>query len=203
MTIIISKKHIISLIVFVILLITAGIAGAYIQTSYFSKPVNRVLSSTEEASTEAKGTLQTTDTHESKLNYADTMEMPFASCVSQINNSGEVSTTYNTDTPFSPAFLEGHNATAHNGFMDVNGDNLVDYVYSDSRNNGSEPGGPGVYNEFIGCVYLNNGSGWTKAFQCSAYTYTDPVTGVMTSGQFRGDCAGSVTTAKTNSTDKQ
>jgi hypothetical protein len=124
--------------------------------------------------------------------YPHDMHIPFASCFADVYYRGEFSDTYNLDTRYNPSFWYSQNSSgrAQNGMLDVNGDNLPDYVYSNSDTSIIASPYTGLQNIFTGCVYLNNGSGWDKAFQCYSRTVTDIKTGEIVSGEFKGDCAG-------------
>ena len=86
------------------------------------------------------------------------------------------STTFKTNTPWSTAFVVAPTNTLTNGFeRDINGDGLPDYVYVNHSANTAS-------NNEQDCVYLSNGTGWTKAYQCVAVAGTTP--------RYYGDCAG-------------
>lgn len=62
---------------------------------------------------------------------------------------------------------------------DINGDGLPDYMWIDhATSNGA--------NGMRDCVYLSNGHGWTKAYQCVAIKAN---TNVATPVTYYGDCA--------------
>ena len=79
--------------------------------------------------------------------------------------SGPTSTTYKQSEWDSIFVVEsgGH-------FVDVNGDGLVDYVYTNNIGGVS------------GCVYLNTGDGWERVFKCKGSSSSGTWT-------YRGDCA--------------
>lgn len=112
-----------------------------------------------------------------------------ANCIKDLEYGTNSSTTYNANSPYNLSFVIGNaNNTSPqglNGFYDINGDNLPDYVYSHSY---TGSGGNVVESNFEGCVYLNNGNGWTRVFRCKANTYIE--NGQITNAQYWGDCAG-------------
>lgn len=106
--------------------------------------------------------------------------LPHPNCVMDLVHGYETSDEYNPNTDYNLSFFVG----GQSGFQDVNGDNLVDYVYTSTTYGGS------TQSIYAGCVYLNNGSGWTKAHACYANTITDPQGNIETR-EYRGDCAAS------------
>lgn len=112
-----------------------------------------------------------------------------ANCIKDLEWGTNPSTTYNSNSPYNLSFVIGDASSSSpqglNGFYDINGDNLPDYVYSLSY---TGSGGNVVESNFEGCVYLNNGNGWTRAFRCKAHTYIE--NGQITTAQYWGDCAG-------------
>ncbi len=103
------------------------------------------------------------------------------------------STTYVPNAQYETAFMSTDDSPTISTLQDINGDNLPDYLYSYSRgnvvNNIAE-------NSHYGCIYLNNGAGWTKAYRCFATTRKDLETGNITNSEYRGDCAGSTASSK-------
>lgn len=91
------------------------------------------------------------------------------------------STTLKMDAPWSTLDIKSsppwNNAgPVTNQFLDVNGDGLLDHIYSSYLNGYGE-----IYiNE---CLLLNTGRGWTPGFKCVGET----INGIDT---FYGDCAG-------------
>ena len=120
---------------------------------------------------------------------------PHLNCVQDIIRTTEPSDVYVSDVPYS---LQFHGSSPTNSFQDVNGDNLPDYVYAYNTING----GINLYQNYMGCVYLNNGTGWDKVYQCYAVTETIVETGEITEAKYYGDCAGEPS-AKTGSNNKQ
>ncbi len=108
---------------------------------------------------------------------------PHLNCIEELVRTTEPSDVYVNDAPYS---LQFHGSSLTNNFQDVNGDNLPDYVYAYNTING----GSNLLQTYIGCVYLNNGAGWDKAYQCYAVTHTDTSTGEITTAEYYGDCAG-------------
>lgn len=93
------------------------------------------------------------------------------------------SSVFNPNNAYNLSFTQG----STNMFQDINGDNLPDYVFS----SGSIDGGTTALWQHSACVFLNNGNGWTKAYECYAVTHVNRDTGEITIGQYYGDCAGS------------
>lgn len=98
------------------------------------------------------------------------------------------SSTFKTDVPWSTAMVPPWGGTLNqpqngaitkivNDFQrDINGDGIADFVYVERNTNV-------IYNGNVmrDCVYLSNGAGWEKVYQCVA-TQTNPP-------RFYGDCA--------------
>lgn len=102
------------------------------------------------------------------------------------------STVYEPNPDFDVSFL-GTDYTNQNSarsfFQDINGDNLPDYIFS----NGVASGGPNYEVTSVNhtsCVYLNDGSGFVKAYECLAYTIVNTETGNVVTARYSGDCAG-------------
>lgn len=106
--------------------------------------------------------------------------LPHPNCQMQLIHGYPVSDVYNPDTPYNLSFFQN----GQTGFQEINGDGLPDFVYVSTNYGGTNP-----ESNYTGCVYLNNGSGWTKAHICSARTVTDSE-GNIQSREYRGDCAG-------------
>ncbi|HMQ01737.1 MAG TPA: hypothetical protein PKD79_01555 [Candidatus Doudnabacteria bacterium] len=109
------------------------------------------------------------------------------SCQAQIAYTTTSSTTYNPNFPFNNTFMLGGSSTQGQQFQDINGDGLPDYLYNIHYLSGA---GNELESLFYGCAYLNNGSGWDKAYICYARTRTNINTGQVISSEYRGDCAG-------------
>ncbi len=58
-----------------------------------------------------------------------------------------------------PAYSAGQTDGVIRQFIDINGDGLQDFVYSNKYV-------VSPVNQFEGCVLMNNGSGWTSAYKC-------------------------------------
>ena len=112
-----------------------------------------------------------------------TESYPHLNCVQELVRTTEPSDVYVSDAPYS---LQFHGTNQTSNFQDVNGDNLPDYVYAFNV----VDGGTTLFQTYMGCVYLNNGAGWDKAYQCYAETHTNTSSGEITSAQYYGDCAG-------------
>lgn len=108
---------------------------------------------------------------------------PHLNCIQELVRTTEPSDVYVADAPYS---LQFHGSSATNNFQDINGDNLPDYVYAFN----TIDGGSNLVQTYMGCVYLNNGAGWDKAYQCYAVTHANTGTGEITEAQYYGDCAG-------------
>lgn len=106
---------------------------------------------------------------------------PHANCVQKLPLTEVPSTTFNDDVPYNLSFFRTSNPSPM--FQDVNGDNLPDYVWAYS-----------IYDSgqqlYEGCVYLNNGSGWDKAYECYAITNVNISSETITEARYYGDCAG-------------
>ncbi|HMQ01738.1 MAG TPA: hypothetical protein PKD79_01560, partial [Candidatus Doudnabacteria bacterium] len=118
---------------------------------------------------------------ETNLSPFPPSSLPHPNCAMELNLGHENSNVYNPDTPYNLSFFMGNQS----GFQDVNGDGLADYVYVNTTYGGTHP-----QSVYTGCVYLNNGSGWTKVHTCRANTIIDASTGQITTAEYRGDCAG-------------
>lgn len=106
---------------------------------------------------------------------------PHANCVQKIAQTEEPSSTFNPNVPYNLSFYRTGNPSAV--FQDVNGDNLPDYVWAYSIFDSG-------IQTYEGCVYLNNGNGWTKAYECYAVTHVDLNNENITLAKYYGDCAG-------------
>jgi hypothetical protein len=107
--------------------------------------------------------------------------LPHPNCVMQLAHGYETSDAYNPNTPYNLSFFMG----GQTGFQEINGDGLTDYVYVSSNYGGTNPD-----SRYTGCIYLNNGNGWTRVHICSAWTQVDIDTGEVINAEYRGDCAG-------------
>lgn len=70
-------------------------------------------------------------------------------------------------------------------FIDLNGDGLVDYLFSRKQN--SKANGTN-YSDNQSCVYINNGDGFDLVYKC-VYLTTSTNTNPNYTGTFYGDCA--------------
>ena len=77
-----------------------------------------------------------------------------------------------------PDRVSGNDTRETSTFLDVNGDGLVDYLYS------SWLSGFGGSRYLSGCVMLNNGAGWDPAYRCYMGRPDN-----VTPWTFWGDCA--------------
>lgn len=91
--------------------------------------------------------------------------------------------TFNPNNSYYLAFTRGNT----NIFQDINGDNLPDYLYALNNVNG---GSPAVW-EHAACVYINNGNGWNKVYECLALHTIRLETSETLRADYYGDCAGS------------
>lgn len=121
-----------------------------------------------------------------------TYSMPNASCFTDVFYNGTTSATFNPNAPYSiHQFWTNVNEPNYHAYQDVNGDNLPDLIAASNRSTGASYNGqPAIVNTTMGCVHLNNGQGWSKAFQCYGRSYTDQSTGALLFSEFKGDCAG-------------
>lgn len=155
---------------------------------------NRVKSSTEIVSS--------TDSEDEVGNLSPNLpNIPNATCLSNLSVWSGGSDTYNPNTPYNILFASG--APSGNGispaylrnFQDVNGDNLPDFINSTVTT---------IHNQDtyklsnFGCVYLNNGNGWDKAFVCRSVTTTNIDTGEVIEQLYQGDCAGEPSSSQEN-----
>ncbi len=108
---------------------------------------------------------------------------PHANCYYKLYYTAPVSNVYNPDSPYNFSFVR---ASSGPYFQDINGDNLVDYVWVHSTSDGADT----IHSTYTSCVYLNNGNGWTKAYECIATTDVQASTGQISNAEYRGDCAG-------------
>lgn len=107
--------------------------------------------------------------------------LPHPNCVMALELGYPVSETYNPNTPYNMSFFIGNQS----GFQDINGDGLADYIYVNTNYGGSNP-----QSIYMGCVYLNTGSGWERAHVCKADTIISGSSGQITQRIYKGDCAG-------------
>lgn len=117
----------------------------------------------------------------------DPQFFPHANCLQKLVYTEEPSSVYNPDDPYNLSFFSGQQFS---GFIDINGDNLPDYVRASSTING----GSNLFQEYEGCVYLNNGEGWTQAYVCRAVTEFNTSSETITRAEYWGDCAGEPST---------
>lgn len=120
------------------------------------------------------------------------LDLLHANCIKEIQYQTEPTEIYNPGGEYNLSFMYGTpNSTLPgglNGFYDINGDNLPDYVYSRSY---TIEGNPYILeSHFEGCVYLHNGNGWTKAYACIGTNQVDRSNGDILMAQYYGDCAG-------------
>ena len=108
--------------------------------------------------------------------------IPHLNCKDQVNYSAlPTSDVYNTNALYSHTFMSDGPST-----LDVNGDNLPDYMFTDTERTISDT----LYTSIsIGCTYLNNGQGWDRAYICYARTRSDMTNGTVLEAEYRGDCA--------------
>ena len=113
-----------------------------------------------------------------------------ADCVSDLVYGTTPSSTFNPSNQYVLSFVYGPGGTEPglNGFYDINGDNLPDYIYTSNQT--FDEGSNVINSTFISCVYLNNGTGWTEEYRCKANTRINKQTGTTVSGQYYGDCKG-------------
>lgn len=179
MTLNVSKKDFIYGILITILLITTSASFL----AYKAGAEESANSSIQDQSVDGQTSPESNDSSES-LDLAEGVDLhiPHLSCVDQINYANlPTSTTYN------PA-NEYNNSLLHSGinFQDVNGDGLPDYSYTSHSSGG---GGSELQVVYRGCVLLNNGTGWDRAYICYARTTSNVTTGNVTDAQYKGDCA--------------
>ena len=165
-----------------------AVAGLLISNTYF---IARAQEGEQSASSKTEQ-VKTWGTELSPHQFAEmklngtSESYPHLNCVQDIIRNTEPSDIYVSDVPYS---LQFHGSSPTNSFQDVNGDNLPDYIYTYNTING----GSNLYQNYMGCVYLNNGAGWDKVYQCYAVTETTVDTGEITEAKYYGDCAGTPT----------
>ena len=120
---------------------------------------------------------------------------PHASCYMKLVFIYTRSDVYNGNNPYNLAFMGSYgNALSSSPYIstlqDINGDNLPDYVFAYNQ---TTVVGNSANSTHVGCVYLNNGNGWTKAYECYATTTTDLNGQPISTPQYSGDCAGTPT----------
>lgn len=107
--------------------------------------------------------------------------IPHLSCAKEVDYSGmPTSNTYDGNDNYMTQFMADGQQ-----FQDLNGDSLPDYAFVDHNYTLS---GTVLAGYFTSCVYLNNGSGWDRAYICYALTRSDQ--GTIIESEYRGDCAG-------------
>ncbi len=110
--------------------------------------------------------------------------IPNLNCQGQALYSSDTSDTFNPDNPYMTGFMVTSGSS--NFFQDINGDNLADYIFALQLLSGS---GEELESTYYGCVYLNTGTGWDKAYTCYARTRVHRITGNVIEADYRGDCA--------------
>lgn len=111
--------------------------------------------------------------------------MPHPSCVAFLSYIDQTSSVYVPSSQYDLVFVS--TAAPYSTFQDINGDGLPDYIYAKNETNRS---GSNLSSEYIACLYLHNGSGWTKEYICRAYTILDTQTNQFSTREYTGDCAG-------------
>lgn len=153
------------------------IAAFFLLNSYVGAMVNYSLQSQASAHSTAKDS----DLFSIKIANAQVgTNVKDPSCLDNYQ-SWPSSTTFKSDAPWSVSFAwapETSYSYFNNFEHDINGDGLADYVYF-YRALSIAPYGAYAHKA---CVYLSNGSGWTKAYQCYVSHGTNPPV-------FYGDCA--------------
>ncbi len=169
-----SKNNIIALFS-VIAVVGLIVSNAQLRNE-LNKKGNRVLASEESINSTQEVVPEQNVTYPSS-------SFPHSTCDVRLLYTTTPSHTYNRNVPYN---LDMYGGNLYSGFVDVNGDNLPDYV----RVHNTINGGDNIVQNYIACVYLNNGSGWTKAYECAANTEIVGTTGQIVRSDYYGDCAG-------------
>ncbi|MEZ4180597.1 MAG: hypothetical protein R3B41_03770 [Candidatus Doudnabacteria bacterium] len=119
-------------------------------------------------------------------NAIDPSLAPHVFCGYRLYFLEDPSDTYVSNVPYNVDFLRMN--PGGGVLQDINGDSLPDYVYTSHDTTTS--GGTSITSHYSGCVFLNNGSGWDKVYECFAKTLSNMSTGEITLAEYRGDCAG-------------
>lgn len=179
-----AKKYLISGICIAIILVVLN-AHYFVKADEAKNVTNNIIKSTVESAKEISkdfsiATLE--DTVPINLLHAD--------CVSDLVYGTTPSSTFNPNNQYVLSFVSGPGGTEGglNGFYDINGDNLPDYIYTSNQT--FDEGSNVINSTFISCVYLNNGTGWTEEYRCRANTRINKQTGTTVSGEYYGDCKG-------------
>lgn len=110
--------------------------------------------------------------------------LPAMDCDSALQSEPE-SEIYEPNPDFDISFIPAHDAGKF--FQDINGDNLPDFVYVKNSVTGYSSA---LTISSVSCVYLNDGSGFAKAYDCLASTTYDNNQNQITNKLYRGGCAG-------------
>jgi len=146
--------------------------GLEMQISRLTETLNNVFLSQNQSQT--KGVTLTEASGPKALTVSATASEPSLDCLTG-HSTWPSSATLKTDSPWNMNFVRlnvGSNFSIREHFTDINGDGLLDYLFLDTGATWLQT-----------CVYLNNGTGFEKAFRCIA-TQTS---GIWT---YKGDCAG-------------
>lgn len=180
----VKKYAIIGLLVVAVI----ALAASHFQIEISPKGLQNKLLSFEENSVDVTGAQTNTNVKKDiltpdSINTGNFDAIPHLYCAAQSTlTTLPTSNTYNSSFPY-PTYFMG----SGEHFQDLNGDNLVDYIWNSVSLAGSNPEMQSVYQS---CVYLNNGNGWTRASICNARTKVNSITGQVIEAEYRGDCAG-------------
>lgn len=181
MTITISKKEAVYLVSVALLLIALGV-GAFAVRRGNTDELRVEASPVNASFRDAKIEIGTLPTNTTPLNH------PHPSCYMRVVYLLPKSAVFNGSNPYNVAFMGGDIIRpAVSVLQDINGDSLPDFVYAYNETN---VGGFDVNSRHVSCIYLNNGNGWTKAYECYASTTINTQTGQVSPGVYAGDCAG-------------
>lgn len=117
------------------------------------------------------------------------IDLLHADCITDLEYATTPSTTFNPISTYDLSFVIGAGGTTGglNGFYDINGDSLPDYIYTNNQT--YSEGNNIISSNYYACLYLNNGQGWTKQYRCRAQTRKNNQTGQLVSGSYWGDCS--------------
>lgn len=134
---------------------------------------------------------------ERNLMAAQDHKIPVDSCIDNYKSKWKKSNTYDSSSDWNMLFMArkphyGGSADQRSlfekeQFIDLNGDGLVDYLYSDRHYYGAST----FTSQDLVCVYLNNGSGFDEVFKCviEAADVNDGKGGTVYKHIYYGDCA--------------
>lgn len=182
-TITISKSETLVIVLIILLLLSLGLTVMALR----GEETKALESKASPMSSSANSTEPHTVLMELPKNLPVPMQ-PHPSCFLRLYYMLPRSNVYNGNSTWANAAMGGAGSGPYlQTLQDINGDNLPDYVFAMNQ---TFAGTNELGSQHFGCVYLNNGSGWTKAYECYAQTQTDVQTGNILQQSYAGDCAG-------------